>query len=157
MARSARPQRVSGAVSAPKHRRQDKASRREDYIDMVMELDRRQRAIEAATAGRDPRGDLEAIKWAARSLNSDMRTWLSDYLARVDPQPGQPADTLLGSMIGLKKGLGVSEPILFARLPRRCRWTTAPWKCTGLLPTRSLTIKMRWFGPTRCVRLCLDT
>jgi hypothetical protein len=61
--------------------------------------------IDDAAYEQGPRGSLERKKpeWATRSQNADMRQWLADDMARRDPEPGQLPDTLLGTMIGLKK------------------------------------------------------
>jgi hypothetical protein len=92
-------------MSKPTDRRADRLrwakGREAELIELVLRI----RAEHAANdTARDPRRDMERAKleWAARQ-NTQTRQWLADYLKRVDPEPGQRADTLLGTKLGLKK------------------------------------------------------
>jgi hypothetical protein len=65
----------------------------------------------------DPRDWLARAKaaWLARE-NEQIRRWLAAYLERTNPAPGQPCGTILGTMIGLKKGSSVAR--FYARTHR---------------------------------------
>ena len=91
-------------MSKLRDRRKAKASRREDYVEMVLKLERERRAEEVASGGRGhPRDDLERLKWAARAANIEAREWMLEYLGRTSPEPGQKGDGLLGDKVGLRK------------------------------------------------------
>src|SRR6516164_2708353 len=74
--------------------------------------------IDQTAYEQSPLGTLERKKAEYDAHNDALRFWLGRYLEEVLPDPGQPPDTMLGSKIGLKKGAGVSEPLLFARITK---------------------------------------
>jgi hypothetical protein len=104
-------------LSNPRNRRKAKASRREDYPELVSKLERERRAEEEAV---DPRGDMARAKsaWAAARHNTELREWLVEYLDRTSPEPGQKGDGLLGDKAGWRKGAKVAEPLLFAKITK---------------------------------------